>query len=819
MSPGSPALGVGELRLQSALNQTLKAEVPLVVSGEKLEDIKVTLGAPDAFAQAGIDRHQFLTSLRFHPEQRPDGSYVIQISSREPIREPFLSFLMEVSWPEGRVVKEFTVLVDPPSQVFPGLSPSRQAELSSGYRGDAAPRSLDPPDNQSSPYASRPRPTRNLSEYGPIRRRDTLSSVARAVGAEGDLTPEQLKVGIYRANPDAFIGGNVNALRYGATLNVPPQAVLAERTPAEAAREWRELQAAARRGRVDEDAGTEPEHPPANSVPSPVGTEVANRGSQLKLLAPGNKGQVGKSGGKEDIALEVAESLRQENEEIRARLGALEQQLSTLQRLLELKEQQIAGMQPAQPGTGQAGFAGAVPSPTPAAATPAPSPETVPPRAAEAAEGAAVTVAIQPPAADVVRPEEDAGNGSWIGGVGFGAVSLAAALAWWTNRRRRLFTLGLGLPSSLDALVAGKRESAGARSAPLAAARSLEAYSNLAKAVDSGEPVDPIAEADAFLANGKHAQAEQLMRAAVAAHPERDEFHLKLLEILYLGGKCQAFEELAEAVSGWRQTRPELWGEVSRMSLKLRLKSPVQADAQDTLPDAASAASIVSPSPREGMEEPALESVPAGSEDEVVPAFGEAASADGASETGGAEDIAPLEFELGGLDSAASGERLEDAQEIVHDTGNLIAYEPEPYAGAGVRTADTLESLLAELESLGDSAEKARASVPAQANPGLAFELPMAIEIEAIPVTPNSEGISGVGSGAPNEVPEDTDPYAGITDMDPLETKLDLSKAYVDMGDADSARELLEEILAAGNDHQKAEARILMERVTGLQSR
>jgi pilus assembly protein FimV len=183
-----------------------------------------------------------------------------------------------------------------------------------------------------------------------------------------------------------------------------------------------------------------------------------------------------------------------------------------------------------------------------------------------------------------------------------------------------------------------------------------------------------------------------------------------------------------------------------------------------------------------------------------------------------AEDIAPLEFDLSGLDSSAFDERLKNEPEIVHEAGKLIAYEPEPYA-AKAPPAETLESLLAELEGLADGAEKARASLPADKTAEFVSEPPMTIEIEAVPVAPYAGSIAELGFGEPRRTLEDADAYAEITGMDPLETKLDLSKAYVDMGDAASARELLEEVLAVGSDRQKAESRILMDRLTTLPGR
>ncbi|QXP87319.1 FimV/HubP family polar landmark protein [Methylococcus capsulatus] len=807
VSPGSHALGVGELRLQSALNQTLKAEVPLVVSDEKLEDIKVMLASPEAFAQAGIERQQFLSSLRFQAERRADGSGVIRISSREPIREPFLSFLMEVDWPDGRVVKEFTVLVDPPTPVLPDLSSPGRSERASQYPREPVPRSLHAADHPAFPSAGRAGSAGEMSEFGPVRRRDTLSSIAKAVNANGDLTPEQVKVGIYRANPDAFVGGNVDALRQGAVLNIPPHSVLAGLQPADAAREWRELRRAARRG-GSEDA---PVSPPATSPPMPLseGGEAAAHGSRLKLLAPGGKGQVGGAGAREDIALELAESLRQENEEIRARLGALEQQLSALQKLLESKEQQIAAMQAVAPAAGAG--TGVLPAATSPQADATPSPEPSP--VAETGAAAPVTVVIQPPAEATAPSEDSPANGSWFWGLGVGAITLAAALAWWANRKRWLFDLGLGLPSSLDRLMTGSKESAATRTVSAAGVRSLEAYGNMVKGVDAVEPVDPIAEADAFLANGKHVQAEQLMRAAVAAHPERDEFHLKLLKVLYLEGKYQAFEELAEELSGWRETRPELWGEVSRLSLKLRLKSPVPADAPDGFPDAASVPALP---PLAGETAPEPPPPPAAAE-QVPPEAGEAELSAGAAhaEEATTEDIPPLEFDLAGLEPAARGGIVKEEPEIVHDAGNLIAYEPEPYAGSAGPRDESLEALLAELDGLGENAERS----PVQETSALLSEPPLTIEIEAVPVQRSGGGAGEPGSSAAGLTREDTDPYGDITDMDPLETKLDLSKAYVDMGDSGSARELLEEILAAGSERQRAEARVLMERLREGQSR
>ena len=113
---GASALGIGDIKLRSALNQSLNAEIPLVLSGgDSLADVKIALASPEAFAKAGLERHYFLTKLRFTAVQKPDGGYAIEVSSNDVMREPFVSFLVDVNWPRGRVVREYTVLLDPPA--------------------------------------------------------------------------------------------------------------------------------------------------------------------------------------------------------------------------------------------------------------------------------------------------------------------------------------------------------------------------------------------------------------------------------------------------------------------------------------------------------------------------------------------------------------------------------------------------------------------------------------------------------------------------------------------------------------------------------
>ncbi len=112
---GANALGLGDIHLKSALNQHFSGDINLLsVTADEIPDIKVRLASQDAFQRAGIDRPFLLTKLRFKPVAMDDGSFAVKVSSLEPIREPFLNFLIEVNWPKGKLVREYTVLLDPP---------------------------------------------------------------------------------------------------------------------------------------------------------------------------------------------------------------------------------------------------------------------------------------------------------------------------------------------------------------------------------------------------------------------------------------------------------------------------------------------------------------------------------------------------------------------------------------------------------------------------------------------------------------------------------------------------------------------------------
>jgi pilus assembly protein FimV len=370
---GAGALGIGDIRLHSALNQSLDAEIPLALSSaDSLSDIKVSLAGPEDFAKAGIERHYYLSKLQFRAVQSP-GGYVIKVSSRDAIREPFISFLVEVNWPQGRMLREFTMLLDPPSTMpeetmaetapYQVERPIRQyervAEISRS--GEAAPpgrrsarRSVATAPRQAvAPSVPIPPPSADqlTSEtYGPVRRNETLWSIAKSISSDPSLTHEQMVMALFRANPQAF-SGSINGLKAGSTLRIPTREFIAQLNPQQAQAEFSRQQGMSS-GRLVANRGPEPGAEAEGEAPQ----------GQLKLLAPSDsktKGQNAVAGdetsgsrGKGDLALEVAETAKQENEELRSRLTQLEQKLAAMQRVLTLKDEQLASLKaPEQPAT------------------------------------------------------------------------------------------------------------------------------------------------------------------------------------------------------------------------------------------------------------------------------------------------------------------------------------------------------------------------------------------------------------------------------------------------------------------------------------
>ncbi len=217
------ALGLGDIRLDSALNQPLRAEIELVsATPEEVGDLTVGLASADAFASYGLDRPSYLFDLRFNLERR-DGRFYVNVTSVQPMKEPFVTVLVEAVWPRGRLLREYTVFLDPPVFVeaaepaAPVAAPRAGAQQSDRGGSFQRQQPTSQPTNRA-PSQSRQAPASGGDQYR-VQRSETLWAIADRF-RPGDVTVNQMMIALYRNNPAAF-DGNINYLKAGALLSVP----------------------------------------------------------------------------------------------------------------------------------------------------------------------------------------------------------------------------------------------------------------------------------------------------------------------------------------------------------------------------------------------------------------------------------------------------------------------------------------------------------------------------------------------------------------------------------------------------------------------
>ena len=238
------ALGLGDIRMDSALNEPLNARIELLAaSPEELEGLTIAMASSETFERYGIDRPFYLQGIQFNIVRsgRADGNFV-QVRSSSPMAEPFITFLVEASWSRGRLLREYTVFLDPPTFAPPSRdtapavqAPSRAAPADSGRierqapaaQPSPAPAPTRAPVRQAAPAQPKPQaPSDDVpfdtaagGDYT-VQRSETLWGIASRVRPDSRLTMNQTMLAIFEANPDAF-GGNINILRAGAALRVP----------------------------------------------------------------------------------------------------------------------------------------------------------------------------------------------------------------------------------------------------------------------------------------------------------------------------------------------------------------------------------------------------------------------------------------------------------------------------------------------------------------------------------------------------------------------------------------------------------------------
>ena len=420
------SLGIGDIKLHSALNQNLDAEISLIVSaGEKASDIKVNLAPPDKFDEAGVPWISLLSKIKFETIVGANGSVVIKLSSREAVKEPFLDFLLEVNWLKGSLYREFTVLLDPPIAYRQATIPALTG--SESYESDQSviPRYQPILKKQT----SLERGVSGGSTYGPTHRNDTLWKVAELASRQTGVSIEQMVIAMYEENPHAFYKENIHALLAGKTLKVPEREIILKFSRKQALAEFNR-QTKAWKNRL----ATAPietvsaiEDTPDNLLNLNVPTETGT--AENVTIVPENEQVTSEkkvdNTESKTIDKEVASVLSPLNDTLQEKVSELEKQLVMMQQILALKDQQLATLQnqfPAKP----------VVQPEAIQTTTSGQTGTVKPVAQQKA--------VQPYVKPVIQPESEAESSLntyylWVGGIGTGTLSL---LGWFWWRKRKL---------------------------------------------------------------------------------------------------------------------------------------------------------------------------------------------------------------------------------------------------------------------------------------------------------------------------------------------------------------------------------------------
>jgi pilus assembly protein FimV len=849
------AAGLGKLTVLSSLGQPLRAEIELTsVSPDEAGSLIPKLASADAFRQANIDLNPALFSLRFVVEQRGNRP-IIRISSTQPINEPFVDMLLELGGNKNRLVREYTFLLDPPemrsarpAQVAPiaisrPLPPVQQAESVA----EPAPAAAKPaPEPDPAPAASAPRaaskPERiaaapkaeapSSDEYQ-VKNGDTLAKIANQYRPSG-VSLDQMLVALYRANPDAFVNKNMNRLRAGQILSVPE---------ADTAKSVAQSEA---KGVVIAQAADFNSY--RNKLAGQVATAEAKKSDDVKQTAGGkistrieeetgsaaesrDKLKLSKSGataaGSDKAAGAGAEELIAKDKAIadaNARVKELEKNVSELQKILEIKNKDLAEQQK----QAAAVVTPAVAAPT-AVTPPAVAPETAPlaettpppPTDTPAVEVVPVTEPVVPPAPvaevtpaakPVVPPPppppapsffEDLTNSALFLPGAAVLLALLAGLGIYSSRRRKqtkLFEDSIITDSSLKSN--SLFGSTGGQSVDTNNSVFNSNFVPSASQLDTNE-VDPIAEADVYIAYGRDAQAEEILKEALRNQPDRHAVRVKLLEIYANRNDARSFEILASELYSMTKGEGDDWRQAADLGLILDPANPLYASGVTSEKLDSNDAELIAPT--QPLDEPDLGTSFVSSTFVDSPLLPSSEEFTRTPESAQAAVVEDLDFDLEGLDleSADQKSQAEMPADIADIDFDFLDDKSAPAATAEEPAAPAPVSAPAPV-------------MPATLNEDVPSYVPVAKEppdLSTISLDLNPVENPSVGNAEELNL-DGVDDEASYTSNAEMATKLDLAIAYQEIGDKEGARELLEEVVKGGNGEQSEKARNLLSKLS-----
>lgn len=880
-SLSASALTLGALRVDSALGENLRAEIAIPqATPAELSNLIVQIAPPEAFRARGLDYSAAASSINVQLVQKPDGTALLQLRSNAPLNDPFVDLIVDTQWNTGSMQRSYTLLLDPPSTprsaapataAAPQITapqvtaPAPVSVTGKTYSSSPRIRATTPP-AQPVVAAAAPAPASAQNEAVRVRSGDTAGRIANANRPAG-VSLDQMLVAMLRSNPNAFINGNVNRLRAGTVLQMPSREQALETSAQEArqivAAQSRDFNAYRRSlaAKAPQAAVQAAARSASGQVQAQVSESRANAETADKLTL--SKGAIQTAAEEEKLAAQKQAEAQE------SRLSELQRNLAELNELAQSSTpaSSNASTQPAEtpaapaaaPADSQAAAsaeanaslpavevasanAALIESNASAAATPTASSDEAQP-AVPAEDPAPKPAAAQPRPAPAPAPmpvEEPSLLDNPLVPAGGALIAILLGLLGYSTWKRRRAAQAAEQDPSLgdsqlhpDTFFAG---SGGQHVDTTDAAATTMAYAP--SQLDGGADVDPVAEADVYLAYGRDVQAEEILKEALRTQPERTAIYVKLAEIYAKREDAKALEDIARSLQPHTEPGSSEWQRVTALGRQLAPQNPLYADAADAASNApadkpgsgfaaalqastaaaatgATAGALASDADTASSPElPILDLSAAFAEpSETAPATPATDTTSSASETKG--DTSALDSQLDLSSPFTPSEPPSLVQDTVQDNDSI---------------SDALDLDLSGFEANLPQSQSTPATEPAaaadQLDDGLNFDLNIeAPAAEAAPAeTPEAPSAPApdtsldfdlgslnldLGTDTSAEPADNAKPMHNLAD-DPLSTKLDLAREFNAIGDSEGARALIEEVLAEASGSLKERAQKML---------
>lgn len=873
------AAGLGKLNVMSGLGEPLEADIELIaVTPEELSSITAAIASEEAYAAQGIEKPASHNTIKVIIAKNASGAPILKLQSAQPISEPFLDMLIQVDWVSGRLLREYTVLLDPPGYtgeidastqaVQAPTVKSRDSMPSDSVQndtmsGETMPRPLAK-SKKSSP--SKAKPTEDVMPAGDASGEeylthsgDTLAKIARDMKPEG-ISLEQMLVGLYQSNPGAFQGNNINRLKVGQIIRQPSEEALGAITRKEASKEIK-VQTANWNAYRNKLAGIV-----ADAVPSDTEANTQSAGGKIKTAAE-DKSMPSSAGAKDVVKLsagdtaaskanadnakslqdkvsalqEEATAREKSVKEAQDRTASLEKQIADMQKLLALKNGAMSALQKqaeAQTAAEKTNAEEVKSVEEPEAENPADKPMAEENPIIKPLENAPVATEPAKPAVQLAPELEQSLLDSILGILNTplllpaGGVLAVLGGGWMYLRKKRekslvYFEQGIMMSGALKAnTVFGNTASASVDTGDTSFLTDFSHRSNSGM-IDIND-VDPIAEAEVYMAYGRDAQAEEILKDAIAKEPKRYELHLKLLEMHAASKNVSAFETISGELYTTLGADDPAWAKVAEIGIKLEPNNPLyQVNSHPT-----------------GVEKADKLGLDISASEAKIEMFA-------ANDVSDAKDSNTIDFDMDDLGSAepTATPSIEEpiktpVEEFSHTTPSLDIptfaahkFMPDGLAKVVSEKADELpmlselvaesfefpqvEEIIAEgvLDISGRTAEFSEADTSGADD--FNFDVPT-ITPEASSRGKNLGEASiydlssinlDLNDGVASNSAEHSFDVGGASEPIEVDTKLELVTAYIEMDDKEGAKELLAEVMKEGGATQRQRAEALLEKI------